>query len=49
MIALPETADGEISPDCIAMLTAELTGYDAVVFGPAMVKETAVATLLAAL
>jgi len=48
VVALPET-DGEISPDAADLLIAELRLHDAVVFGPAMIDETLVRTLLAKL
>jgi ADP-dependent NAD(P)H-hydrate dehydratase len=47
--ALPETDGGEIAPESAELLLAEMTNHDAIVFGPAMVDEAIVRTLLAAL
>ncbi|WP_447761224.1 NAD(P)H-hydrate dehydratase [Sphingopyxis panaciterrae] len=49
VIALPETASGEIAPDSADLLLAEMANHDAIVFGPAMLDEAIVRTLLAAL
>lgn len=49
VVALPETDDGEISPDAADLLIAELKLHDAIVFGPAMIDEDIVRTLLEAL
>jgi len=49
IVALPETADGEIAPESADLLLAEIAGHDAIVFGPAMIDEDGVRTLLAAL
>lgn len=49
VIALPETESGEIAPDCADLLLAEMANHDAIVFGPAMIDEAIVRTLLAAL
>lgn len=49
VVALPETESGEISPDSADLLLAELKLHDAIVFGPAMIDEAIVGTLLGAL
>jgi hydroxyethylthiazole kinase-like uncharacterized protein yjeF len=49
VVALPETAGGEIAPDSADLLLAEIANHDAIVFGPAMIDEKIVRTLLAAL
>lgn len=49
VVALPETESGEIAPDSADLLIAEMAGHDAIVFGPAMIDEEIVRTLLAAL
>ncbi len=46
---LPETPEGEIAPDCADQILAEMALHDAIVFGPAMIDEAIVSTLLAAL
>ncbi|QCB55702.1 NAD(P)H-hydrate dehydratase [Sphingopyxis sp. PAMC25046] len=47
VVELPETETGEISPDSAALIVAEMAGHDAIVFGPAMIDEAGVRTLLA--
>ena len=49
VIALPETESGEIAPDSADLLLADMANHDAIVFGPAMIDEAIVRTLLAAL
>ena len=49
VVALPETPEGEIAPDGADRILSEMALHDAIVFGPAMIDETIVATLLAAL
>ena len=49
VVALPETASGEIAPESADLLLAEMANHDAIVFGPAMMDEAIVCTLLAAL
>lgn len=49
IVALPETATGEIAPESADLLLAEIAGHDAIVFGPAMIDEDIVRQLLAAL
>lgn len=49
VVALPETERGEIAPESAELLIAELALHDAIVFGPAMIDENVVGTLLAAL
>ncbi|MDO9367556.1 MAG: NAD(P)H-hydrate dehydratase [Sphingopyxis sp.] len=49
VVALPETPEGEISPESADLLLAEMANHDAIVFGPAMIDEQIVGTLLAAL
>lgn len=49
VVALPETASGEIAPESAALLIAELALHDAIIFGPAMIDEQIVRTLLTAL
>jgi ADP-dependent NAD(P)H-hydrate dehydratase len=49
VVALPETEAGEISPESVDLLLAELKLHDAIVFGPAMIDEAIVRTLLGAL
>ncbi|WP_293972177.1 NAD(P)H-hydrate dehydratase [Sphingopyxis sp.] len=49
VVALPETANGEIAPESADLLLAEMAGHDAIVFGPAMIDEDIVRQLLAAL
>jgi ADP-dependent NAD(P)H-hydrate dehydratase len=49
VVALPETEGGEIAPESADLLLAELANHDAMVFGPAMIDEAVVGTLLAAL
>lgn len=49
VVGLPETSEGEISPQGAGLLLAELANHDAIVFGPAMIDEQVVADLLAAL
>lgn len=49
VVALPETASGEIAPGGANLLLAEMASHDAIVFGPAMIDEDIVRTLLAAL
>lgn len=49
VVALPETKSGEIAPDSADILLAEMANHDAIVFGPAMIDEAIVCTLLAAL
>ena len=49
VIALPETAGGEIAPESAELLLGEITNHDAIVFGPAMIDENGVQALLAAL
>lgn len=49
VLALPETPGGEISPDSADLILAEMTGHDAIVFGPAMIDEEIVRRLLDAL
>lgn len=49
VVALPETESGEIASDSADLLLAEMANHDAVVFGPAMIDEGIVRTLLAAL
>ncbi|WP_447756195.1 NAD(P)H-hydrate dehydratase [Sphingopyxis fribergensis] len=49
VVALPETESGEISPESADLLLAELELHDAVVFGPAMIDEDIVGSLLGAL
>jgi hydroxyethylthiazole kinase-like uncharacterized protein yjeF len=49
VVALPETASGEIAPESADLLLAEMANHDAIVFGPAMIDEGIVRSLLAAL
>lgn len=49
VVALPETESGEIAPSSADLLLAEMANHDAIVFGPAMIDEEIVRTLLAAL
>jgi ADP-dependent NAD(P)H-hydrate dehydratase len=49
VVALPETEAGEISPDSADLIAAELKLHDAVVFGPAMLDEQSVRSILIAL
>ena len=49
VVALPETAEGEIAPAGADLLFAELPLHDAIVFGPAMIDEDGVEALLAAI
>jgi len=49
VLSLPETAEGEISSDSAELLLAEMANHDAIVFGPAMIDEHIVGTLLSAL
>jgi ADP-dependent NAD(P)H-hydrate dehydratase len=49
VVALPETDSGEIAPESAELLRAELELHDAIVFGPAMIDEAIVGSLLAAL
>ncbi|RYY22480.1 MAG: NAD(P)H-hydrate dehydratase [Sphingomonadales bacterium] len=49
VVALPETKSGEISPDSADLLLAEIVNHDAIVFGPAMIDDQIVDTLLSAL
>lgn len=49
VLSLPETAQGEISPESAELLEAEMAGHDAIVFGPAMTDEQSVEALLSAL
>ena len=49
VVALPETDGGEIAPESADLLLAEMANHDAIVFGPAMIDEAIVRTLLAAL
>ena len=49
VVSLPETASGEIAPESADLLLAEMANHDAIVFGPAMVDEEIVRTLLTAL
>ena len=49
VVALPETGSGEIAPGSADLLLAEMAHHDAIVFGPAMIDEKIVRTLLAAL
>lgn len=49
VVALPETDSGEIAPESADLLLAEMKYHDAIVFGPAMIDEGIVRTLLAAL
>lgn len=49
VVALPETASGEISPESADLLIAELALHDSVVLGPAMIDADIVHTLLQAL
>ena len=49
VVALPETEGGEIAPDAADLLLAEMANHDAIVFGPAMIDEDIVRTLLNAL
>jgi ADP-dependent NAD(P)H-hydrate dehydratase len=49
VVALPETASGEIAPESADLLLAEMANHDAIVFGPAMIDEAIVRSLLAAL
>lgn len=46
VVALPETTNGEISPDGAELILAELKLHDAIVFGPAMIDEQSVRSLL---
>ena len=47
VLALPETEAGEIAPDSADLILKEMPNHDAIVFGPAMIEETGVRTLLA--
>lgn len=47
VVALPETDSGEIAPQSAELLRAELELHDAIVFGPAMIDEAIVGSLLA--
>jgi hydroxyethylthiazole kinase-like uncharacterized protein yjeF len=49
VVGLPETEGGEIAPESADLLIAELANHDAIVFGPAMIDEAIVDTLLASL
>ncbi len=49
VVALPETAAGDIAPDSAPLLRTELARHDAIIFGPAMTDDHDVATLLGAL
>ena len=49
VVALPETDGGEIAPESADLLLDEMANHDAIVFGPAMIDEAIVRTLLAAL
>lgn len=49
VVALPETAAGEISPASAELLLVEMALHDAIVFGPAMIDAEGVEALLAAL
>jgi hydroxyethylthiazole kinase-like uncharacterized protein yjeF len=49
VVALPETESGEIAPESADLLVGEFKLHDAIVFGPAMIDETIVRTLLDAL
>lgn len=49
VVALPETESGEIAPSSADLLLAEMANHDAIVFGPAMIDEEIVRTLLASL
>lgn len=49
VLALGETADGEIDVDAADALIAELSSYDALVIGPAMTDDAAADALLARL
>ena len=49
VVALPETESGEIAPSSADLLLAEMANHDAIVFGPAMIDEEIVRTLLATL
>lgn len=49
VVALPETDGGEIAPESADLLLSEMANHDAIVFGPAMIDEEIVRTLLAAL
>ena len=49
VVALPETASGEIAAESAETILAEMTNHDAIVFGPAMIDKRIVGQLLAAL
>lgn len=49
VVALPETDEGEISQNSMALLAREFAGHDAVAFGPAMLDAKIVSALLAAM
>lgn len=49
IVALPETASGEIAPESIDILLPEMANYDAILLGPAMIDEAITHQLLAAL
>lgn len=49
VVSLPETDAGEIAPESAELILAEIAYHDAIVFGPAMIDEDIVRTLLAAL
>ncbi len=49
VVALPETDGGEIAPESADLLLDEMANHEAIVFGPAMIDEAIVRTLLAAL
>ena len=49
VVGLPETEGGEIAPESASLLIEEIAKHDAIVFGPAMIDEAIVHTLLTAL
>lgn len=49
VVALPETKGGEISPECLDLLVAEMSNHDAILFGPAMIDEAITSQLLSSL